>query len=356
MISLKVPARICFFGDHQDYLGLPVIAGSIDRYISLRAKPIGTKEFQLELKDLGTSRVIPLDSRVDAVVSGDFLLSSLILVKQKGLSFDQGYHIEISGDIPLNAGLSSSSALTVAWIRFLVEVQQGKIRPSNAEVGHWAYQAEVEFFDAPGGLMDQYTIAQMGLLFIDTHSGRTEKLHGKLGTLVVAESGVPKETLDVLKNARVYQEKAIKEVQVEFPDFDLKTATLLHSERYLKRVSKRYRGHWHAVIHNYDLTKRAKAILSEDNPDLETLGHLMNDHQKILENQIGNTPKIMTEMMNEARMAGALGTKIIGSGGGGCMVAMVEEVNKEQVMEAFLKKNAKKVYEIQLTYPDIHEQ
>ena len=38
MIS-KVPARICLFGDHQDYLGLPVIACAIDKYIIVEGKP-----------------------------------------------------------------------------------------------------------------------------------------------------------------------------------------------------------------------------------------------------------------------------------------------------------------------------
>ena len=36
----KAAARICFFGDHQDYLGLPVIAATIDRYIYMEATPI----------------------------------------------------------------------------------------------------------------------------------------------------------------------------------------------------------------------------------------------------------------------------------------------------------------------------
>ena len=29
-LSVKAPGRICFFGDHQDYLGLPVIVATID--------------------------------------------------------------------------------------------------------------------------------------------------------------------------------------------------------------------------------------------------------------------------------------------------------------------------------------
>ena len=35
------------------------------------------------------------------------------------------------------------------------------------------------------------------------------------------------------------------------------------------------------------------------------------------------------ESFNKTRKAGALGTKIIGSGGGGCMVAIVSEKSKE---------------------------
>ena len=39
MIKVSAPARICFFGDHQDYLNLPVIAGTINRYIQIEAEP-----------------------------------------------------------------------------------------------------------------------------------------------------------------------------------------------------------------------------------------------------------------------------------------------------------------------------
>ena len=32
--TVHSPARVCLFGDHQDYLGLPVIAGTIDRFMN----------------------------------------------------------------------------------------------------------------------------------------------------------------------------------------------------------------------------------------------------------------------------------------------------------------------------------
>ena len=38
-----------FFGDHQDYLTLPVIAGTIDRFIKIKGKPNGKDYLQLKL-------------------------------------------------------------------------------------------------------------------------------------------------------------------------------------------------------------------------------------------------------------------------------------------------------------------
>ncbi|MDA8734260.1 uroporphyrinogen-III synthase [Flavobacteriaceae bacterium] len=35
----KAPARICLFGDHQDYLGLPVIACAINKYMIVEGVP-----------------------------------------------------------------------------------------------------------------------------------------------------------------------------------------------------------------------------------------------------------------------------------------------------------------------------
>ena len=36
-IVSRAPARVCLFGDHQDYLNLPIIATTIDRTIEVSA-------------------------------------------------------------------------------------------------------------------------------------------------------------------------------------------------------------------------------------------------------------------------------------------------------------------------------
>ena len=81
----------------------------------------------------------------------------------------------------------------------------------------------------------------------------------------------------------------------------------------------------------------------------------MNQHQELLEECIQNTPEPMKNMMDSARRAGALGAKIVGSGGGGCMVALVEEETKQQVQETFYGQGAHRVYEVQLSYSENEE-
>ena len=50
MIS-KAPARICLFGDHQDYLGLPVIACAINKYMVVEGVPNNTNYLLFSLID-----------------------------------------------------------------------------------------------------------------------------------------------------------------------------------------------------------------------------------------------------------------------------------------------------------------
>ena len=349
MITSEASARICFFGDHQDYLNLPVIAGTIDRKIKIKATPNSTATYFLQLLDLDVTIIIDLNEKINLITESDYYRSSMAVLQKEGSHFTQGYDIEISGNIPLNAGISSSSALVVAWLRFLLQAQKVSSPLSNKTLGELAYASEVLYFKQPGGLMDQYTIAQGGLLYINTKTGRTSELPNTLGKLVVAESGIYKQTLTVLQNARNFSQNALEVVLKKEPNFDIHTATVSSYNDYLQFVPEKYKDHWYAAIHNYLLTQEAKKVLQTDKPNLKAIGTLMNEHQKILEERIQNTPTIMKIQLDAARSAGALGAKIIGSGGGGCMVAMVSDDTLQPVINAFLAKGAKSAYEVNLT-------
>ncbi len=347
-IYIKVPARICFFGDHQDYLGLPVIAGTINRFITVYAKENNNNSFNISMPDIKRKRIINIQNQIFNVKQGDYFLSSIDILKKLGFNFHKGYDVVITGDIPVNAGLSSSSALVVAWIRFLIQIQEDSKKISNFQIGKWAHEAEAIYFDQPGGLMDQYTIAHGGLVFIDTEFAKVEKLPNNLGNLVVAESGIKKETLNVLKKAREYAQNSIKALLKKHPDFDIKSFKEEDYEKYKNLIPKKYQTYFYSTIFNYIITLKAKNHILLNQINFKFLAELINEHQFILDNYIKNTPKKMAKMILEANKSGALGSKIVGSGGGGCIVAMVEKKNISKVIETFIKNGAVNAYEVKL--------
>ena len=347
-IEIQVPARVCFFGDHQDYLGLPVIAGTINKYLFLSAKPIDQAFFEINLPDLGQQLKLSLDQTQNNSRPADYFEAGIGHLLDRGAKFLQGYAINIRSEIPINAGLSSSSALVVAWLRFLCLVAEDFQAPHSKILGHWAYEVEVLAFDQPGGLMDQYTIAQGGLLYIDTYNQQTHTLPIPPFQWVVAESGIEKKTLTVLAQAREKQQAALAEVQNHQPQFDLQKSTLADYENYAGQLKPDSRPYWYAAIHNYSLTKKAYSAFQND-PNINTIGQLMQAHQHILTHHIQNTPKPLLNMLKAATDAGALGSKIVGSGGGGCLVALATSQSQQAIVNAFLMAGAKNAYPVQLT-------
>ena len=96
MIEISTPGRICFYGDHQDYLGLPVISGTINRYIYLRAKPIDSNFFEINLLDFDKSIKVEFSPDPEKIKPGDYFRSGLVILNKEGIIPDQGYRIDLS--------------------------------------------------------------------------------------------------------------------------------------------------------------------------------------------------------------------------------------------------------------------
>ena len=129
MFRLKAPARVCLFGEHQDYLNYPVLSMAISKYIYLEAERISQKKFIIELPDMNASLEIQLNNKeLEYDSKRDYLRSGYNQFLRKGINFIKGYKIKITGDLPINAGVASSSALVIAWLYFLSLISKNKIK------------------------------------------------------------------------------------------------------------------------------------------------------------------------------------------------------------------------------------
>jgi len=84
MIQVKAPARICFFGDHQDYLDLPVIAGTINRYIYIEGTPNSTTNLFLQFIDIDKDMSIDLNEQLNTIHNEDYIRSVLVVLRKQG--------------------------------------------------------------------------------------------------------------------------------------------------------------------------------------------------------------------------------------------------------------------------------
>ena len=75
IVSLA-PGRTCLFGDHQDYLGLPVIACAIDKSIRLVAVENNSEFFNISKPDINEKRMLQINAVNESTdVIGDHFLA-----------------------------------------------------------------------------------------------------------------------------------------------------------------------------------------------------------------------------------------------------------------------------------------
>jgi galactokinase len=72
----------------------------------------------------------------------------------------------------------------------------------------------------------------------------------------------------------------------------------------------------------------------------------MNKHHEVLRDLLKITVPRIDAMINAALKAGAYGAKIVGSGGGGSIVAIADPDKEEQIVQAILAAEAVEAYPV----------
>ena len=347
-IISKAPGRICLFGDHQDYLDLPVIACSIDRMMQLEAIENGCNFFEVIFSDLNQKIEIPLEFDLQNIEKGDHLKAALKVLRRKKIVPKRGYKLIISSNIPINSGLSSSTALIIVWINFLFKAF-GKKSISPKEIAQIAYEVEVIEQKSSGGKMDHFTISLGNTIYLDTKTDKVTSYKKLDLELVVGVSGLVKDTLGSLNHLKLNAVKAIKQVQKKIPNFEIDNPQENTTSEILNLTDDDLKPYLYAAIKNFSITRAAKKEFEKKPLNINLIGKLMNEHHNILKTYLKITPPLINRMIENANRSGALGSKIVGSGGGGCIVAIADKNNKEKIINSIIKTGAKDAFSVNIS-------
>jgi galactokinase len=345
MIRIKAPGRICLFGEHQDYLNYPIISMAISKYIYLQAERISEPKFLINQPDIDTSIEIQLNSgELEYTSNRDYLVSGYNQFIRKNCKFEKGYKIKITGDIPINAGVASSSALVIAWLYFLNLISDKGL--DSFQIALEGYNTEVKEFEEGGGMMDHFNSVFGNLIFLKPEIPKPNLFvyNLTLEGFVLGNSKEKKTTVDDLLKTKNATLKAFKILKDIMPDFNQFYTKLEDIKPYLTNLKKVYKQKIIGNIINRDITFDAKELIDEQyslitekkllNTNIgfyQKLGNLLNLHQQQLNENIQISTEKINKMILNCLKSGAFGGKINGSGFGGTMFALFP--NNEQLIK-----------------------
>ena len=305
-VVASAPAKIILFGEHFVVHGEPAIVVAIDRRARAEAELRQDRRLRFQSANLNTSCYF--ENGVFKVEQGDakeakLKFAPVKLAVEKVLAASGksvGLDITINSAIPVGAGLGSSAAV-VASVTAAVSALLG-LEFSKQEIFRIAFEAEKIVQGTPSGV-DPAIATFGGTLLFQVDTGFKPLEVETDIPLVIGDTGVERST-------KIQVEK-VRETMDSFPQI----------ADSLRKAAR-------------EIVLRAVAALQEN--ALETLGRLMNINHALLYG-IGVSDESLEWLTNAARKAGALGAKLTGAGGGGCMVALARPERLENVSEAIMR-------------------
>lgn len=322
----SAPGRLCLFGEHQDYLGLPVIAMAIDRRCTLTFSPRADQIVNVDSVALGRIAQFNLTSGAAIDTTLPMGMALVALTSEGDFGPQLGWDVSIKSDIPIRAGCSSSTALLTAWIAGWLRILHGHFDVDD--VVKRCHDYEVLRFNGAGGDMDQFACAHGGLHRFGI--GDPVPLQSPQGVFVLADSGQPKNTQGHLQRCRDARIPLM--AHLDQPEgFNATDQALIVGTR----INRDLESNWASRMKTSEVNGPA-------------MGEALLEHHAVLRDVLAlSTPRIES-ILDAALAAGAWGGKINGSGGGGCAFVLCPEDAAKRVTAAMKQAGAKDAWIVKM--------
>lgn len=321
-LKVSAPGRLCLLGEHQDYFGLPIIAAAIDLRITVLGKARRDNIFSIELPDIKKKDEFTLNKKIRYSEERDYLRSVINVLRRQNVPISNGWDCSIQGTIPINSGTSSSSAMVIAWIKFLLEAFEDKRACCPEDIAEFGFLSEVAEFKEPGGKMDHYATSLGGVVNVYPGENFSVRQFNKpLDEFVLADSLIKKNTTGTLAHIKNNVLSGLKKVRKKLKDFNLASSVGTEEKNEIEKLPLTEKKLLLGTLKTRDITAEGEKLFMSDNFDHHYFGELLSRQQEVMRDYLDlSTPKL-DKMIETSLVSGALGAKINGSGLGGCIFA-----------------------------------
>lgn len=291
--------KVILFGEHFVVYGAPGIVSAINLTADAEVKRTGD-EITIKDERRGTKGYTQ-KKREQQKESIQRMLNAMGINSKRA-----PLEIVLGGNLPSFSGVGASAASSVAIARAIADELGMKF--TDERTNEVAYEAEKAYAGTPSGI-DNSAATYGGLIWF------RKSLSG--GPNAIEEIRVKQPIEIVIGNTRVVADT--KEMVAGVAERRRKSP-----ERYNRIFDQ---AEW--------LVLEAKKALTDF--DLEKVGRLMSQNQDLLQ-EIGVSCKELDYLINLAQEYGALGAKLTGGGGGGCMVALTPGKKLQEVIATAMEK------------------
>lgn len=328
-LILRSPGRINLIGEHTDYNKGFVLPAAIDKSIYFAFRKNQLKLHRIHALDTGEHVEFGTsDQRQSIFQWAQFLQGGLWALDQLDTEMC-GIDLVFGSDLPIGAGLSSSSALTCGFIygmKVLFDIQISRF--DTALMGH---RVERDFLGLKGGIMDQ--CANMlskpdQFLLLDCRS-REYSLHQfplNEYKLVMINTCVSHQLMDSDYNVRADESaRSVEMIRAHYPEVeslrDVDTDLVLEMKPILG--DKLYRRANFVIRENARVLDTIQAF---EKNDYEQVGsNLFSSHDGLKDDYEVSCSELDFLVDSARYHDGVHGARMMGGGFGGCTLNLVKK-------------------------------
>ena len=354
-LFVRAPGRVNLIGEHIDYNGLPVFPMALQREVRLALRPREDETVRLHSNDDGFP---PIDFEIEQAIEpwekgswGNYAKAPAQELAQR-FAIRRGFDGVLQSDIPVAAGLSSSSAIVNAVGLALAHINEVSTEPRSLA----AVMADAErYVGTQGGGMDQaislgardrcaaqitfhplrlrHVLVPDDWCFIVADSGEVAEKSGALQAAYNLRRRECDEALRIMTGHLVTQNITAQSC-TSYPNLcgAIDAGMLIEIAEQVLRGSllRRFR---HAVTEAERVDEAVGRMLTAD---LQGFGALMDASHTSLKTDYDVSTGALDELVTIAKKGGAAGARLTGAGFGGCVVALANRSTVGEVLETLV--------------------
>ena len=340
---VSVPGRVNLIGEHVDYHNLPVLPMAIERSIRVAYRVRGDRQIRAA-SDVYGDRAFEWTPNLTASAPGDWVnyVKAAAQAVEGKWQLACGIDAAVVSDLPPAAGLSSSSALLVAFT--LALLRANGVEASFEELMEVLPEGEY-FVGTRGGGMDHAAV-------LSGRAGHAVLIHFAPVSVVpvpipqgwaflVAHSLTVAEKSGAVKAEYNARRTAGTQALARLGLASFRQAVERHAIEQLRQMASRLEDENERLCFLHVVTEADRveqAVTALQRARAEEFGSILNAGHASVRDQLRISCPALDALTEVALASGALGARLTGAGFGGCAVVFCHAAERERVAAGLVQR------------------